>query len=310
MTTHAPLIVIAGPTGVGKSALAIALAERLGGEIVNYDSVQIYRGFDIGSAKPSAADRARVPHHLFDIADPEEDINAADFSNRAHQVIRDIRARDARPILVGGTNFYLRAIISGLPELPGKNERIRARLRRILDRPGGPERLYRRLARIDPVTAARVAPRDRHRIERALEVYLVSGRPISSWPRPSAESAARIDHTAFAITMARPLLHERLDARVDQMYARGLVEETRGLLANHSARCRPFQSIGYREAMRHLGGEMSLAEAVAETKRRTRAYAKRQMTWLRGERGVHWLDGEHGLEPMFEHAIQVATTNG
>src|SRR6266536_542084 len=175
------LLVVAGPTGVGKSRLALQLAEELGGEIVNFDSVQIYRGFDIGSAKPDAEERACVPHHLIDIIDAEEEFNAADFAARARVVLGDMAARGKRPILVGGTFFYLRALLAGLPEMPARDETIRARLRAVASRPRGPRWLHAWLSKIDPQSGRKIAPADRHRVERALEVWIASGRPISSW---------------------------------------------------------------------------------------------------------------------------------
>jgi tRNA dimethylallyltransferase len=282
-------IVLAGPTGTGKSDLALRLARAVGGEIVNYDSVQIYRGFDIGSAKPSAETRALVPHHLYDIVDADEEFNAADYARRARPVIDDILARGRTPILVGGTFFYLRALLSGLPEMPGKDATIRGRISAIADRPRGPRWLHRWLSKVDPQSGRKIALKDRHRVERALEVWLVSGRPISSWQRPPA-GGGEIGAVVIGLTLERKVLVEALDRRVERMYADGLVEETRGLLARFPKTARPFDSIGYREAVAVIGGEMSVAEAVKETARRTRGYAKRQMTWLRAEPNVRWLD--------------------
>ena len=283
----AKLIVIAGPTGSGKSALALALAQSLGGEIVNYDSVQIYRGFDIGSAKPSVADRARVPHHLFDIVDADAEFNAADYGRAARAVCGEIHARGKHAILVGGTFFYLRALLGGLPEMPGRDETLRARIRSIASKPNGPARLYRWLNRVDPVSGARIAAGDRHRVERALEVWLTSGRPISSWDRAVDDELPAIK---LGLRLERARLTAVLDARVESMYNAGLIEETRALLERFPAAARPFGTIGYKEAAAVVRGEMKVADAVAETKRRTRAYAKRQMTWLRSERNVQWID--------------------
>ena len=289
------LAVIAGPTGSGKSELAVAIAEHIRGEIVNYDSVQIYRGFDIGSAKPSPAVRARVPHHLFDIVDADSEFNAADYARLARPLCEEIAARGATPILVGGTFFYLRALLSGLPEMPGRDDAMRKRLRRIASSPRGLTRLYRWLSRIDPSSAARIAPGDRHRVERALEVWIAAGVPISMWDRPVAE-ATEIGSVKIGLTLPRHALVARLDERVNRMYQNGLVEETRALLARYPPTARPFGAIGYKEAVAVLRGELDLPAAIAETRRRTRAYAKRQMTWLRSERNVHWLDASAGDE--------------
>jgi tRNA dimethylallyltransferase len=282
------VIVVAGPTGSGKSDLALRLAEHLGGEIVNYDSVQIYRGFDIGSAKPSTEQRARVPHHLYDIVDAgDEELNAVEYARRARAVCADIEARGKRPILVGGTFFYLRAFLSGLPEMPGRDEAVRARIRAIAGRPRGGERLHRWLSKIDPRSGRRIAPADRHRVERALEVWITSGKPISSWER---DAEAELPAVKLALDLDRRQLAALLDARVDAMFAAGLVDETRALLERYPASARPFGTIGYKEAAAVVRGDMSVADGIAETRRRTRAYAKRQRTWLRAERNVQWLD--------------------
>lgn len=290
-------VVIAGPTGVGKSQLALRLASECGGEIVNYDSVQIYRGFDIGSAKPSPEERRLVPHHLFDIVDAGAEFNAAGFGKLARVTCEEIAARGRRPILAGGTFFYLRAFLSGLPEMPGGNEEIRRRIRRIARTPRGRERLHRWLAAVDPTSASRIPPADRHRVERALEVWMLSGRPISSRERTEPE----IPSIKLALTLERPALNEAIDRRVEEMFRSGLVDETRQLLARYSRTARPFGTIGYREASAVVAGEMALDAAIAETKRRTRAYAKRQLTWLRSEPGVRWLDASD-REELFRAA--------
>jgi tRNA dimethylallyltransferase len=297
-------IVIAGPTGSGKSELAVRLAEAIGGEIVNFDSVQIYRGFDIGSAKPSAAARERVPHHLFDIIEATEEFNAADYARAARTVCDGIAARGKTPILVGGTFFYLRALLAGLPEMPGRDADLRARIRRIADRPRGQARLHAWLSKIDPQSGRKIAPADRHRVERALEVWLATGRPISSWERPTADPNAETPALKIALTLDRPRLAGMLDRRVDAMYAAGLVDETRALLARYPPTSRPFTAIGYAEAAAVVRGEMVVEDAMAETRRRTRAYAKRQMTWLRSERNVHWLDATDGNR-AYESAMRL-----
>jgi len=292
-------IVIAGPTGTGKSEVALRIAEAIGGEIVNYDSIQIYRGFDIGSAKPSAEVRERVPHHLFDVIDADQEFNAADYARLARVTIASIE----RPILVGGTFFYLRALLHGLPEMPGRDESIRARIRRIAEKPRGNVWLHRWLSKIDPQSGRRIAPADRHRVERALEVWLVSGRPISDWERPAANTANEMAATKIGLMMERRQLVQQLETRVEAMYAADLVDETRGLLARYPRTARPFGAIGYAEAVAVVMGEMDVAAAAAETKRRTRAYAKRQMTWLRSERNVQWIDVT-AADP-FEAAMRV-----
>lgn len=295
-----PLIVIAGPTGSGKSELALRLAQTIGGEIVNYDSVQVYRGFDIGSAKPSPATRELVPHHLFDVVDADQELNAADWARLARAVCDDIHARGKRAILAGGTFFYLRALLAGLPEMPARDEALRARIRAIADRPRGAERLHRWLSKIDPQSGRKIAPADRHRVERALEVWLRSGRPISSWELPADD----VPSIKIALDLDRPLLAERLDQRVEAMFASGLIEETRALIERFPVTARPFGTIGYKEAVAVVQGELTREEAIAETRRRTRAYAKRQRTWLRAERNVQWLRAD-SIEDTLTAALRL-----
>ncbi|HWW60398.1 MAG TPA: tRNA (adenosine(37)-N6)-dimethylallyltransferase MiaA, partial [Thermoanaerobaculia bacterium] len=294
------VLVIAGPTGVGKSELAVRVASAIGGEIVNFDSVQIYRGFDIGSAKPSLETRGVVPHHLYDIIDADVEFNAADYARLARTTCDEIVARGRRPILVGGTFFYLRALLSGLPEMPPRDENVRARIRNIAARPNGQARLHRWLARVDPASGRAIAPMDRHRVERALEVWLTSGLAISSWERPAPVAGG----VRIALQLERKQLVDILDRRVDAMFRSGLIEETRALLERYSPDARPFGTIGYREAAAVVQGTMTAEAAIAETRRRTRAYAKRQMTWLRAEPGMHWIDGKD-REHAFEAAMRL-----
>jgi tRNA dimethylallyltransferase len=297
-------VVIAGPTGAGKSQLAIRLAEALSGEIVNYDSVQIYRGFDIGSAKPSIVERGRIPHHLFDIVDADQEFNAADYASRARDVLGAIVSRGNLPILVGGTFFYLRALLSGLPEMPGRDPEVRRRLRAISNQPRGSTHLHALLSRVDRVSAAKIPPADRHRVERALEVWIASGSPISAWKAPASDSPSDIDALRIGLTLERAEIIRRLDARVEEMYRAGLVDETRELLSRYPRSSRPFGAIGYREAAAVVSGELAVAEAIAETKRRTRGYSKRQMTWLRSDRNVQWISGADA-EDSFRAALRL-----
>lgn len=297
-----PWIVIAGPTGTGKSELAVSVAERVRGEVVNGDSVQVYRGFDIGSAKPSPALRTRVPHHLFDIATADEGFDAAAFSSRAREACGAIEARGAIPVIAGGTGFYLRALLAGLPELPPRDPALRSRLRALLDQERGRARLHRWLQRVDPVSAGRIALADRHRLERALEVWILTGRPISASEPPSGESVHH-PRCLLVLDLPREQLAERLDLRVERMYAEGLIEETARLLEAHRSDVHPFGSIGYAEAVRVVLEEWPLEEAVRETKRRTRAYAKRQRTWFRAEQDVQWLDASKPLEELTEESV-------
>jgi len=287
------VVVIAGPTGVGKSETAVILARRIGAEIVNYDSVQLYRGFDIGSAKPSNDLRSQVPHHLLDVAEASEPIDAAEFARRARDVVDSLIDRGKTAVLVGGTGFYLRSLLGELPDLPGRDEAIRERIQAIWRRENGPRWLVHMLRRVDPETASRISSNDRHRVERALEVWLQGGRPISSWERP-ATVAVRYKARKFALSLERAELTRRLDERVDRMFETGLTDEVLALLERFPRDTRAFQTIGYREAVAYLEGEMTLDEAKKESCRRTRAYAKRQMTWLRGEPDVEWIDASDG----------------
>lgn len=290
------IVAICGPTGSGKSDLALRLAARVSAEIVNFDSVQIYRGFDIGSAKPGREVRERVAHHLIDEVEPTELFTAADFAERAEVVCRMIGERGKIPLLIGGTGFYLRALLAGLPDLPARDDVIRGRIRRVRARPRGSVWLHRWLKRVDVVTAGRVAEADSHRVERALEVWMIAKRPISTWPRPGSSSQERMKSVKFALSYPRELLREKLDLRVRVMYDNGLVDETRSLLDRYPETCRAFDSIGYRESVRVIRCELSIDEAIEETRRRTRAYAKRQMTWLRNEKGIRWVDMTKGID--------------
>ena len=302
--TPPPWVVVAGPTGSGKSEIALRLAVALGGEIVNYDSIQMYRGFDIGSAKPTPADRQRVPHHLLDIVDAGEDYDASRFARDARVACDQIAARGHLPILAGGTFFYLRALLQGLPAMPGRDETIRSRIRRVSASPRGVSRLHRWLSRVDPASALKVAPGDRHRVERALEVWMQTGEPISRWEAPSPQRTGETSAIQIGLSTSRESLKATLEQRVEAMYAAGLVEETRSLLDRHPADARPFTAIGYREAVQVVRGSLDVAAAIMETKRRTRSYAKRQMTWLRSERNMHWVDASD-RQAAFEAALRL-----
>jgi tRNA dimethylallyltransferase len=287
-----PVVAIAGPTASGKSALGLFLADAFRGEIVNYDSIQLFRGLDIGSAKPSAKQRSRVPHHLLDVLDPTETPSAGDYQRRARAVLADIRSRGRLPILVGGTGLYLRAVVEGLFEGPPRSEDLRERLSRLATERGR-EHLHAVLTRLDPSAADRIASRDTSKVIRALEVRLTTGRSLSSY----LESRARDPIEGFRVLIVgleppRDALYERIGERVRGMFDQGLVEEVRALLdAGIPAGASAFRGIGYRQAVAHILHGMPPEEAIMLTERDTRRYAKRQMTWFRKQHEITWFGG-------------------
>jgi tRNA dimethylallyltransferase len=286
----APLLVVAGPTTSGKSTLALELALRFRGEIVNCDSVQLYRGFDIGTAKTPTAQRRGIPHHLLDILDPEELTTAGDYSLRAREVLREIAGRGALPIVTGGTGFYLRALLDGLAAGPSRNEPLRARLARMESRHAG--RLHRLLVRLDTEAAARVHARDLNKLIRAVEICILSRRPASHLFREGRTPLEGFRVLKFVLEPDRKQLHARIAARTREIFAAGLVEEVRGLIAHGvSLDAKPFESIGYREATEYLRGHLDLNQMIEATIIATRQYAKRQITWFRRETGAILVHG-------------------
>jgi tRNA dimethylallyltransferase len=280
-------ILIAGPTAVGKSAVALALADRIGGEIISVDSMQVYRGLDIGTAKPSLQDRQRVPHHLIDVVEVNEPFDAARFSKLARAAVADIQQRGGVPILCGGTGLYFKAFLEGLGEAPSTNAALRAELEAM----PLPE-LLRELEKSDPVAFAKIDRQNPRRVVRALEVIRLTGRPFSAQrSRWNSELPPPNSEPFFGLTRSSDDLRARIDARVDAMFARGLAQETeqllkRGLAENKTA----MQAIGYRQAVEHLRGECSLEHTIALVKLRTRQFAKRQMTWFRRQFRLEWLN--------------------
>jgi tRNA dimethylallyltransferase len=299
-----PVISIVGASGTGKSALALALATRVGGEIVNADALQAYRGLDIGTAKPSLAERRQVPQHLFDILDPSESYSAGEFARRADAVLAELRGRGRPAFVVGGSGLYQRALFVGLAGLPPVDPLLRETLRReAAER--GVAALHAELARCDAASAARLAPGDTQRVLRALEVWRASGRALSDWLRdPPSQPRYRV--ARFGLTLPRRLLYDLLASRVVAMVERGWVEEVAGLLDRGvPAEAPAFQAIGYRQLVAHLRGKSSLAAAVEDIVAATRRYAKRQETWFRKEEGVRWLDATaaEGLAEAVLHEL-------
>ena len=308
------LLVVVGPTAVGKSAFALAACERFGGEVVSVDSMQVYRGLDAATSKPGPADRARAPHHGLDMADPGDDFSMGDFVRFAEGAIAGIAGRGRLPVLVGGTGLYLRALLRGVAEAPRRVPRLRERLRAVGERRGVPF-LHRMLRRLDPEGALRLPPNDRQRIVRALEVRFAGGRPLGEMLRERPFGADRYDAIKIGLDMDRARLYRRIDARVDRFFAAGLVDEVRGLLAaGRPAAANAFKALGYREVAAHLRGERTLEDTVALTRRNTRRYAKRQLTWFRAEPGVTWFsidaDAAGPFTAPLEHAGRELRTRG
>ena len=284
----APLIAVVGPTAAGKSRLALDLARAHGGEIVSCDSLQIYRGLDIGSAKPTAEERRLVPHHLVDVVGPADEFSAAEYARRARAAVRDIAARGRLPLVVGGTGLYLRALLQGLFEGPSRDEALRRRLEGMARR-FGDARLHRLLRGVDPAAAARLDPRDRVRVVRALEVFALTGRPLSrhhqSVPDPLTGFRVRV----VVLDPGPAVLRAAVLARTRRMFETGLLDEVRGLLAGGlSPDVRPLKAIGYRQAVAVLQGRSDPESAERDTVTATMRYAKRQRTWFRHQVEAVW----------------------
>lgn len=307
MEPEAPtLLIVLGPTAVGKSRVAVDLALRFGGEVISGDSIQVYRGFDVGTDKPTPETRRGVPHHLIDIVGPEVQFTAADFVREALAAAGAVAGRGRLPIVAGGTGLYLKALCDGLFPGPGRDPALRATLEAEV-REKGLEALYRRLEALDPEYAAKVRGRDRVRIIRALEVHAATGRPISEHFRATESPLKGRRVVRLGLRLEREELYARIDRRVDRMFARGLVDEVRGLVARGIPESAPpFRALGYSHVLRHLRGEIGRDEAAALTKADTRHYAKRQMTWFRKMAAVVWFSPDDGaaLEEFVQKALQ------
>jgi len=295
------LLAVVGPTASGKSDLALFLAERLGGEIVNCDSLQVYRGFDIGTAK--VIDE-KVPHHLFDILSPSDLFTAGEYARRAAAVIAEIASRGKTPVLAGGTGFYLRALLEGLAPAPERNERLREKLEARY-----PRRLHRLLKRLDPAAAARIHPHDKPKLIRAIEVCVATRRRVTDVLAEGRRGLTGFTVTKFALNPPRAALYNRIDRRTKSMFERGLVSEVHALLDQGvRPEAKPFEAPGYTEALAVVRGSTTEAAAIESAARRTRQYAKRQMTWFRKEQGVTWLAG-FGDDPQIQAQAKQISEN-
>lgn len=293
-------VLLLGPTGSGKTALSLALAERFGGEIISCDSVAVYRGMDIGSAKPSREQRAHLPHHLIDVADPDQPFTAGDYSRSGRAALREIAGRGRLPIVTGGTGLYLRALTEGLFAGPQRDDDLRSRLRQSTAR-RSPGWLHRLLQRLDAPSAERIHANDAPKLIRAIEVCLAARRPMSAVLGRDPLTGFRL--LRVGLNPPRAALYERLNQRCAEMFAAGLVEETQGLLEQFG-RVKALDALGYRQALAVVTGEMSGKEAITIAQQGHRNYAKRQLTWFRREPDVHWLEGFGDVPAVQEAAVK------
>ncbi|MDD2736106.1 MAG: tRNA (adenosine(37)-N6)-dimethylallyltransferase MiaA [Desulfuromonadaceae bacterium] len=298
------LLIICGPTASGKSALALQLAHALDAEIVNADSMQVYRRLDIGTAKPSSDQQREIRHHLIDVVEPDQQFSAADFASAADTAIRDIVSRGKRVIVVGGTGLYIKALLRGLVDSPGGEGELRQALQNEAGRIGNAAMLQQ-LRLVDPELAATLHPNNLVRIIRALEVYRLTGIPLSRFQQEHAFTARRYDTLQIGISVDRALLYTRIEERVEQMLAAGLLEEVRALLAAGYGRdLKSMRSIGYKEAAAYLSGECSADETSRLIKRNTRHYAKRQLTWFMADPDILWFDSADNSGTIIRNAIE------
>lgn len=290
------ILVIVGPTAVGKTQLSLEIGQALSGEVISADSMQVYRGMDIGTAKPSIEEQRQVPHHLIDIRDPDQTFNAADFVSLAEEAVADIASRSKTPIVSGGTGLYIDALVDGFlfpDSKPDPKLRRELRLRASKE----PDSLYEELKKVDPKSAERLHPNDLRRIVRALEVYYRTGKPISVLQQKAAQQEKPYNPLFIGLTRDRPELYERINKRVDQMLLDGLVDEVTQLIGRYPHQPTALQALGYKEIVWYLQNKMSLEEAVEVLKRDTRRYAKRQLSWFRRNSRIHWFNLSDS-EPM------------
>lgn len=290
-TSELPLVAVVGPTASGKSALGVWLAERFGGQVLACDSTQLYRGFDIGTAKPGLVERRGVPHHLIDVLAPSEEATAGGYRQMALGVLDDLRRRGRLPILTVGTGLYLRALLEGLADVPQRSEELRERLRASAEE-HAPGHLHRLLKRLDREAAGKIASADEQKLIRAIEVCVLARKPVSEMHRTGRTPLEGWRAMKIGLMPPREPLYERIHTRTDAMFAQGWLEEVRGLMESElPENAKPFDFIGYRELREVLRGKKKLEEARAAIQQATRRYAKRQITWFHKEPGVHWLSG-------------------
>ena len=292
-----------GPTGSGKTALSIRLAQQFNGEIVNCDSVAMYRDFEIGTAKPTPEERGQAPHHLFDVINPNSYTTAGEYGRQARDVVNEIAQRGALPIVVGGTGLYLRALLDGFFPGPERSEDLRQRLRQRVERKGSPY-LRRILRRLDSAAAEKIHANDVQKLVRAIEVCLFGRRPMSEQWQQSRDPLQGFRILRIGLDPPRAELYARINRRVAAMFERGLVEETKHLLEKYGDSARPFLAMGYREARQVAKGELTREAAFASVQQAHRNYAKRQMTWFRNEPDVHWISG-FGNDPLVQQEAMI-----
>jgi tRNA dimethylallyltransferase len=304
-STQEPLlVVILGPTASGKTALSLQIAEKFSGEIVSCDSVAVYRELETGTAKPTFAERRQIPHHMIDVADVSEGFSAGDYGRQARATLADISSRSKLPIVTGGTGLYLRALIDGLAPAPRRSAELRDRILRA-HALHGENWLHRILSRLDPKSAKQVHANDTPKLIRAIEVCITAGKPITETWQAGRNPLSGYQVIRIGLNPDRKALYARINARAAAMFERGLVEETGQLAAKYGKDARPLTSLGYKQALAVLRGEMSLAEAIASAQQGHRNYAKRQMTWFRREPEVHWLSGFGDDAEIREAALRI-----
>lgn len=303
LSSEHPVVVIVGPTGSGKTEIAARLAPLFKGEIVTCDALQVYRGMDVGTAKATEDERRSLTHHMLDLRDPGEDFSAGEYQRLGRAAMEEIRARSRLPVIVGGSGLYLRALLDGFFEGPGRSQELRTRMRRICNHRGA-SMLHRALGRVDPHAAMRIQPSDSSRIIRAYEVFLLTGKTMSWWQSQPRDRLKGYRWLKLGISWPREVLYQRIDLRVERMFDRGFVEEVKALTQKFPPECHAFKAIGYRQVCEFLLDRKDLEQAKEEMKRESRRYAKRQLTWFRADPEIMWLEAAHGSDSLFEGACE------